>query len=63
MALDYDNINSITRQVMLPVLLDNIFNGSLVLSRAGGRVSVREDPNRPWREMFAEIEKMEREGK
>jgi len=61
MALDYDAINGITMDAMMPALLiDNLFSsGGCMLGLSG--LTVRQDPGRGWRELFEAIDKMDKQ--
>jgi len=61
MALDYDAINGITMDAMMPALLiDNLFTSGGCMWGLGG-LTVRQDPGRGWRELFEAIDKMDKQ--
>ncbi len=57
MALNYDEITKVTLTAMMPVLLDNLFTST----GCTWGIRTKADPGRPWRELFAEMDKLEGE--
>ena len=59
MAISYEGLNAVTLQAIMPILVDNTFlSGSPY--RLWKEVQDRRRPGREWREIYAEINELEK---